>query len=191
MNRKYPVALLALTAVASIPGHASANTNTADADCSGMSFLMPATEDGTTIVVTRNGVEEYRTRNDVFGTRYAFTIASPDQTVTQVWRVAVSGFNGTSNWTETVAPCIAPTTSSTSTTSTTVPNPTTTVSTTVPPVVSSTVVTPPRTPTTTVAPSTTVPFTLPETGMATDLALFLGAWLVGIGIGARTLVRRK
>jgi hypothetical protein len=155
-----------------------------------MSFSMPATEDGTTIVVTRNGVEEYRTRNDVFGKSYALTFPSPDQSVTQVWRATVSGFNGTTNWTETVAPCVAPTTTAAPTTTvavTTPPAPTT-----VPLVVDSTVVTAPRTPTTTVpAPTTTVPFALPETGPKTDLALFLAAVIVGIGIGARTLARRK
>lgn len=175
-------------------GTAFANRNEADADCSGMSFSMPATEDGTTIVVTRNGVEEYRTRNDVFGRSYSLNIPSPDQSATQVWRVTVSGFNGTTNWTETVAPCIAPTTSTT--TSTTVAVTTPPVPTTVPPVVSSTIVTPPRTPVTTAPESTTttVPFALPETGPAgpkVKLPLFLGAWLLGVGIGARTLARRK
>ena len=192
MNRKTPLLLLSLAAAVAIPGHASANTSFPDADCSGFKFEMPATEDGTTIVVTRNGVEEYRTRNDVFGTRYSFTIASPDQSVTQVWRVAVSGFNGTTNWTEAVAPCVAPTT--TSTTTTTVVATTPPVPTTVPPAVSSTVVTTPRTPATTEpAPATTVPLVgeLPETGWATDLPLFLGAFLVGVGISARTLARRK
>jgi hypothetical protein len=191
MNRKTPLVLLALTAVTAIPGTAHANANTADADCTGVFFSMPRGETDTVVTTTLDGRV---VRTDViatFGAPLAFSVASPDQSRPHVWAITVdSRWNDDTAWSEQVPACVAETTATAPTTTVAVTTPP--VPTTVPPVVDSTVVTTPRTPTTTVpAPTTTVPFTLPETGMATDLPLFLGVWAVGVGISARTLARRK
>ena len=192
MNRKTPLVLLALAAVSAIPSTAHANANSADADCTGVTFTMPRGETDTVVTTTLDGRV---VRTDVittFGAPLAFSIASPDQSRPHVWTITVdSRWNDDTAWSEQVPACVAPTT--TSTTSTTVAVTTPPVPTTVPPAVSSTVVTTPRTPTTVPAPATTVPLVgeLPETGWKTDLPLFLSAFLIGVGISARTLARRK
>lgn len=168
---------LAIAAALAFPGTASANAFDADANCDGMTFTMPRTEDGTQVFATRNGQTVADVRNDVFGAPVRFTIPSPDRTVAQTWRVTVIGYNGTLRWSETVPACDvpAPTTTTVPTTSTTVPPVVATTSTTVPattttadfppppvPTSSTTVITTPR-PTTT---TTTTPGVPTEIGRA-------------------------
>lgn len=170
---------------------AYANRLIADADCSGVTVDVPRTEDGTTVTVSRNGTVVRTVSNDVFGARVAFTVPSPDLTQPQVWVVSVSGHNGSERFTETVPACIAP--SSSSTTSTVAPTPSTvpgtTVVTTVPPAPSSTtVVTLPRpTTTSTVPPVFELPATASDHGM--ELAVGLGS--LGAGFGCVVAARRK
>jgi hypothetical protein len=151
VKRLIALAALALAAVLAFPGTASANNPQPRADCDGLEFNMDRTEDGTQVFATRNGQTVADVRNDVFGAPVRFTVPSPDRTVTQTWRVTVIGRNGTLRWSETVAPCVVPTTAST-----TVPPVVETTSTTVPPVVVTTVpaVTVPATTTTEVTRTT-------------------------------------
>ena len=175
----------AIAAIVAIPGVASANAFTADADCDGLTLSMPRTEDGTTVTVTRNGQTVRTVTVDTFGTPVNLEIPSPDRTVVQVWRVTIVGHNGTGSFAETVPACDQPAT----TVATTVPPaPTPTVAVTTPPVPTPvTVVTPPRFGTTTSLPPT---FTLPETGgtHGTELAIALSALAAGFGC---LVARRK
>ena len=193
MNHLKPLAALALgAAVLATAGSVSANSNMPDANCAGLVFTMPRGEEGTIVRTFLNGAQ---IRSDTIarqGDPLSFTIASPDQTAVQVWTVTVdSVWNPDQTWTESVPACVTPPTTAT----TVPPAPTTTavVATTVPPVVSSsTVVTTPRSPSSTsTVPATTVPvpFELPATGAATDVGLFLAAFLIGVGIAARTFAR--
>jgi hypothetical protein len=179
MNRRL-LTLLAVPAALAIPGHASANANSADADCSGVTFTMPRGETDTVVTTTLDGRV---VRTDViatFGASLAFSIPSPDQTRTHVWAITVdSRWNTDTAWTEVVPACVAPTTVPTAAPSSTVlgvpPSTppvvqTTVVAVTTPPVAPTTVVTTPRTPATT----TTVPvgpYRLPDTGSSSTLAL--------------------
>jgi hypothetical protein len=165
-------------------GTASANANTVDANCDGLTFNMPRTEEGTVVTATLDGRTVRTVTNDTFGAPVAFTIGSPDQTVSHTWSVTVdSVYNTDQFWTETVPACVTPSTTTTPTTSTTVPvtSPTVVTTTTVAP--STTLVTTPRTPSsTTTTVGSTVPTFLPATGPATStkaLALLAGlavAW---------------
>lgn len=165
-----PLAAAVSAVLAAPAGVALANRYDADADCDGFEFSMPATEDGTTVTLYRNGVTVREVRNEIFGRPVVFTVSSPDPSVSQTWRVTVVGHNGASEYTETVAACLSP--------STTVPAATTTV----PPVTGSTVVTTtttpatvittPRTPGSTIPPASTVPL-LPATGSPSTVPLSL------------------
>lgn len=155
-----------------IAGTASANSFTPTPSCDGFKLEIPKTEDGTRVLVFRNGAIVADVTNDTFGRPVSITVPSPDPTVPQRWAVRITGYNGTLTWYGTQQACVVPTT--TTTTTTTMPAPTTTVSTetTVPPTsttvfvdvdippVATTVITTPR-PTTTTVPTV---WTLPETG---------------------------
>ncbi len=186
-------ALLATPAALAFPGHVSANSFGADADCAGMTFTMPRGEAGTVVTVTVDGRTVASETVPNQGDAVLISLATPDRTTAHTWVVTVdSVFNADQRWSETVAACSPPVASTTttlpvaSTTSTTVPNPSTTVGTTVP--TSSqppTVITTPR-PT----PSTTVPpFRLPDTGRDTDALAFPAA--LGVGLGATLLYVRR
>jgi hypothetical protein len=196
------VVIPAAIAVALIPGTASANAYTADATCAGFTLNMERTEADTVVTVTRNGHTVRTVTNDTFGAPVSLSIPSPDQTVTQAWTVVIdSRWNEDYTFSETVAPCVTPTTVTPTTTQVTVP-PSSTTSTTPPPSTVPTdttvavgppptpatvVVTPPRTP----APTTSVPttFTLPETGVSLEaLVLALVASATGVFL---LLVRRR
>lgn len=170
-------------------GTASANRNTPDADCAGLSFVMPSTEAGTTITIIRNGAPVFNETNEVFGRSYDLSFPSPDRTVQQAWRVVVSGYSGTSVWTETVPPCVTPTTAATTTavppatTVTTSPPPATTVvASSSAPAPSTTVVVPPRNP----APIEV----LPATGSSWVRPTLLAAVLLAGGAAAILGTRR-
>jgi LPXTG-motif cell wall-anchored protein len=191
-------------------GVVSANAYTADADCLGLVFDMPRTEDGTTVAVTANGrpvpllwngrmVSEIR--NDVFGAPVRFTVPTPDATQSQAWRVTVVGFNGSATFTETVPACVVPATTATTTTATpatpsappvtpsatTVPS---TTSTTAPPAVA--VAAPPRPPATPSALSPTpVVGTLPATGGSPSVLAFSLASLAMLTGAGLLFVRRR
>lgn len=193
MNHLKPLAALALgAAVLATAGSVSANSNMPDANCAGLVFTMPRGEEGTIVRTFLNGSQ---IRSDTIarqGDPLSFTIASPDRTAGQVWTVTVdSVWNPDQTWTESVPACVTPPPTAT----TVPPSPLTTavVATTVPPVVSSsTVVTTPRSPSSTsTVPAATVPvpFELPATGAGTDVGLFLAAFLIGVGIAARTFAR--
>ena len=195
MNHLKPLAALALgVAVLATAGSVSANSNMPDANCAGLVFTMPRGEEGTIVRTFLNGSQ---IRSDTIarhGDPLSFTIASPDQTVAQVWTVTVdSVWNPDQTWTETVDVCQTPPTTAT----TVPPAPTTTtavVATTVPPAVSSTVITTPRasssTSTVPATPATVPPGSLPATGWATDMGLFVAAFVAGVGIAAHTVARR-
>jgi hypothetical protein len=189
-------AALTLGVLTTASGAASANAYTADADCAGLTVDLPRAEDGTTVTAYRNGTAVRTVRNDTFGAPVRFTIPSPDQTVTQTWRVTVVGFNGSSEFNEVVAPCATPPTSSTVPTSSSAPpSPSTTVPTTVvvttPPVPSvaptTTVVSPPR-PT---GPTTPTVNELPATGGDWKLPTFIGVLCVAAGAAFVALTRRS
>ena len=170
-------ALLAIPAALAIPGHASANSFGADADCQGLRFSLARGEAGTVVEATVDG------RRVAIGTvlnqfdPIGFTVPNPDATKPHTWVVTVDSlYNTDQRWTETVGVCSPPVASTTttlvpastttttlvpaSTTTTTVVNPTTSVPTSsVPP----TVVTTPR-PTTTIPQTSVPPFRLPDTG---------------------------
>ena len=177
------LALLAVPVALAVPGVAHANSNDIAATCDGLEFSMPRGETDTVVRTFLDGALVRTDRVATFGASTAFSVPSPDRTRSHVWVVEVdSVFNADQRIERSVPACVAPTT--TSTTSTTVAVTTPPVPTTVPPVVSSTVVTTPRTPTTTVpAPTTTVRFVgeLPETGAAAFWAKFS---LLAAAIGA-------
>jgi hypothetical protein len=184
MNRRL-LALLAIPAALAIPGHASANSFGADADCDGVTFSMPRGEAGTVVTVTVDGrTVASQTIANQFDP-VSITVATPDPSRAHVWVVTVDSlYNPDQRWTETVGVCVTPTTTTSttlppaSTTTTTVPNPSTTVGTTTPTSQPPTVITTPR-PT----PSTTLPpFRLPDTGGSTDGLGWLAAFLVGAGV---------
>jgi LPXTG-motif cell wall-anchored protein len=200
-HRKILAALLAapVVAVIGVAGTASANTYTADADCSGLVFDMPRTEDGTTVTATVNGRTVRVVTNDTFGAPVRFTVPTPDATQPQAWRVTVVGFNGSAPvFTETVPACVVPTTTTVAPTTTAAATTTTapattvpTVAVTTPPVPSSTTTTvrPPRATTTTAAPAWVG--VLPETGpSAIDVVAIGGLIASALGAAALYLVRR-
>lgn len=194
MSRRL-LALLAIPAAVAIPaGTAFANSFTADADCTGVTFQMPRGEAGTAVTATVDGRQVARVTVATHGDAVLISQPSPDRTVTHTWVITVdSRFNTDQSWSETVPACTPPVASTSTTlppasttTSTTVPNPSTTVGTTVPTTVPPTVVTTPRpTPSSTLPPST-VPFRLPDTGRDVDGLAFLAALFVGAGF---TLLR--
>lgn len=151
----------AVAAVLAIPGTAAANgVDTARADCAGFTFNMPRGETGTVVTATRNGERAMDPITvTVFGAAVRFFLPSPDQTITQSWRILVDGPNGDQVFTATQTPCVAVTTTAPTTTA---PTTSSTVAVTTPPVPTSTSTTvPPAVPTTTV---TTVPGTGGGTG---------------------------
>ena len=206
MNRRLLIPF-ALAAAVAFPGTAHANANTADADCDGVTFNMPKGEADTVVTTTLDGRV---VRTDViatFGAPLTFRVPSNDLKVAHVWAITVdSRWNEDTFWTETVPACVAPTTLSTTTTSTTVPNPTTTTSTTLPnpsttvvnpttttSVVnpsSTTVITTPR-PGTTIPPTSVPPFRLPDTGGENWEFLAFGAVAFVVGVLLRRLVERS
>jgi hypothetical protein len=199
-SRKLAALALAAPAIATLglSGTAAANAYEADADCVGLVVDMPRAEDGTTVTAYRNGIIERSVYVATFGDPVRFTIPSPDQTVRQSWRVVVTGHNGTSSWSEVVAPCVAPSTSSTApATTTTVPPTTTTVAVSTPPVPSTTApatttttVQPPRATTTTVAARPT--FTLPATGpSALDVLALIALCAAAVGAFLAQTARRR
>ena len=187
MNRRL-LALLAIPAAVAFPaGTAFANSFTADADCAGVTFTMPRGEAGTVVTATVDGRLVARVTVATHGDSVLISQPSPDRTVAHTWAVTVdSRFNTDQSWSETVPACASPVASTSTTlppasttTSITVPNPSTTVGTTVPTTVPPTVVTTPRpTPGSTVPPST-VPFRLPDTGFKVGLAGFAVGFLIG------------
>lgn len=207
-----PAAIAAATL--GLAGTASANAYTADATCSGFTLDLPRAEDGTIVTLTRNGTTVRTDTVTTFGAPVRYTVASPDQTVAQSWRVTIdSRWNEDYTYAETVPACTssttitAPPTTVPTTAPTTVPPsststppsapvssdvPTTTVvAVTTPPLVpSTTVVTPPGRPTST---TTTTPptFTLPETGWEwTERVGFVAGAMLAIGLFL-VLVRRR
>ena len=195
------VLIPAAIAVALYPGTASANAYTADATCTGFTVNIPRTEADTVVTVTRNGQTVRTVRNDTFGASVSLSMPSPDQTVTQAWTLTIdSRWNEDYTYTETVAPCVTPTTGTPTTTQATVP-PSSTTSTTPPPSTVPTTTTvavgPPPTPATVVvtppgrpsSPTTPTTFTLPETGVSLEaLVLAIVASATGLFL---LLVRRR
>lgn len=199
MNRRLlalvPVVLAG--AVALMPGTASANNPAPTANCDGLTFVMPSGVAGTVITTTLNGRQvDVRTVARQFDAT-SFTIPSPDLSVAQVWTVTVDApwDIPDESFRFPIAPCVAATTiPPATTTTTTAPAPSTTVpaATTTTVAVASTVITTPRPQPSTTLPtsSTSFPPTLPATGAATDLLLFVGAFVAGVGIAAHTIARR-
>jgi hypothetical protein len=193
MKPTIPAALAALTVLA-IPTAAHANrVVTADATCERLTFDMPRAETGTEVRVFRNGEPVHTTEAvTVFGSPVRFTLPSPDQSVTQSWRIEVDGPNDDQVFTDTQAPCVTPPTAAPTTSST----PTTTVPaatiTTAPPVVA--VTTPPvpaapATTTTTVEPPRSPAPMLPATGGNT-IPVSLAAVCAGAGLVLLRIARR-
>lgn len=201
MNRRALLALAPVAlagAVALLPGTASANNPAPSATCeTGLTFVMSSGVAGTVITTTLDGRQvDKRTVARQFDAT-SFTIPSPDLSVAHVWTVTVDApwDIADESFRFPIAPCVASTTvPPVTTTTTTAPSTSSTVpaATTTTVAVASTVITTPRPqPSTTLPPSsTTVPPTLPATGAASDLLLFVGAFVAGVGIAARTLARR-
>lgn len=162
------------------------NTNTATADCSGLAFSMPRTEDGTTVTTYLDGRLVRTDTVTTFGAPVAFTIPSPDQTVPHTWAVVVDAtWSADQTIVRTVQACTAPTSSTTSAVPppplTVVPTTTVVVQVPPPPVPTTTVVTTPR-------PSVPTTFQLPETGGTPGVA---AVGLVFVCCGAVLLRARR
>ena len=82
-------ALLAIPAALAIPGHASANSFGADADCVGLTFRMPRGEAGTVVEASVDGrrvaIGTVANQNDPIG----FTVPNPDPTTAHTWVVTI------------------------------------------------------------------------------------------------------
>lgn len=169
-------------ALAAWTGTAAANSLTVDATCSGMALNMPRGETGTVVTTTLDGRVVRTDTVGTFGASLAFTIPSPDQTTPRSWVVTVdSPYNTDQTIVRSVGACLTPTSSTTIT----VPAPTTTV----PPLVATSTVPAPSPTSTVPATTTTVPpviTDLPATGAMTDAIAFVAAAVTGAGV---TLLR--
>lgn len=190
MNRT-ALTLLALVTVAAIPATAHANANSADADCSGVTFNLPRGETDTIVTTSLDGRVVRTDTIATFGASLAFTIPSPDQTRPHVWAITVdSKWNTDTTWSEQVPACVTPTTTTTPPPSSTTP-PTTAPAVAVVTTTTGVAVGPPPTPpvVTTVTtmpgrPTTPTAFTLPATGPDTWLVWLAFVAAFGVGFGS-------
>lgn len=184
-NARRLLALLAIpAALAFQSGTAHANSFGADADCDGVTVNMARGEAGTVVTVTVDGRPVVTRTVAAQFDPVNLTVPTPDRAVAHTWVVTVdSVFNADQRWSETVAACVTPSTTTTvppASTTTTVPVSPTTVVTTVPTTLPPTVITTPRpTPSST---TSTVPFRLPDTGRDTSrlTGFALGCLLGGL-----------
>lgn len=190
-RRLLPVAVALGAAVAIPAGVAHANSFTADADCSGVTFQMPRGEAGTTVTATVDGRQVARVVVATHGDTVLISQPSPDRTVAHTWTIVVdSVYNTDQSWSETVPACSQPV-ATTTTTPPVASTTTTVVAVTTPPTVppvASTVVTTPRP-----VPSSTVPtpgpYRLPDTGSTNVLALY-AAGAISFGLLALHIKNR-